>query len=82
MHVKRTIPYHNSIYNRLPEDEHSGSKYVEDVKIENSNINLENVHFAGLYCVITLQYCVITLQYCIITLQYCIITLQYCIITL
>ena len=32
MHVKRTVPYHNCIYSRLPEDEPSGSKYVEDIK--------------------------------------------------
>jgi hypothetical protein len=31
------------MYNRLPEDEPSGSKYVED--IINWNINLEKVHF-------------------------------------
>jgi len=30
MHVKRTNPY--CIYNRLPEDEPSGSKHVEDIK--------------------------------------------------
>ena len=30
MHVKRTIP--NCIYNRLPEDETSGSKHVEGIK--------------------------------------------------
>ena len=28
MHVK--LPYRNSVYNRLPEDEPSGSKHVED----------------------------------------------------
>jgi len=27
--------------------EPSGSKYVEDIKIKNYNINLENVHFVG-----------------------------------
>jgi hypothetical protein len=27
-----TIPYHNCIYNRLPENEPSGSKRVEDTK--------------------------------------------------
>jgi len=33
MHVK--VPYNNCIYNRLPEDEPSGSKHVEDIKIKN-----------------------------------------------
>jgi len=32
MHVKRN--YNNSIYNRLPEDEPSGSKHVEDTKLK------------------------------------------------
>jgi hypothetical protein len=32
MHVKHTIPYHNCIYSRLPDDEPSGSKHVEDIK--------------------------------------------------
>jgi len=27
--------YYNCIYNRLPEDELSGSKHVEDIKIKN-----------------------------------------------
>ena len=30
MHIK--VPNHNCIYNRLPEDEPSGSKHVEDIK--------------------------------------------------
>ena len=30
MHIK--VLYHNCIYNRLPEDEPSGSKHVEDIK--------------------------------------------------
>jgi len=42
-----------SIYNRLPENEHSDSKHVED--IINYNISLENVHFVGKCCVIMLQ---------------------------
>jgi hypothetical protein len=46
------IPYHNCIYNRHPEDESSGSKHVEDIKIKNSNINLDNLHFAGFSCII------------------------------
>ena len=36
MRVKYPIPYHNYIYNRLPEDEPSVSKHVEDIeKIKN-----------------------------------------------
>jgi hypothetical protein len=30
--VKHTIPYHNCIYNSIPEDETSVSKHVEDIK--------------------------------------------------
>ena len=33
----QNVPYHNSIHNRLPEDEPSGSKY-EDIKIKNYKI--------------------------------------------
>jgi hypothetical protein len=47
MHVRGTVPYHNCIYYCLPEDEPSGSKHVNDIKIKNEN-NLENVHFVGL----------------------------------
>jgi hypothetical protein len=43
------LPYHNCIYSRLPEDEPSVSKYVEDIKIKNYI-----VHFVGLYSVIHL----------------------------
>jgi len=32
MRVKHT-PYHNCIYNRLPEDKPPGSKHVEGIKI-------------------------------------------------
>jgi len=32
MHVLYNAPYNNCIYNRLPEDEPSGSKHVEDTK--------------------------------------------------
>jgi hypothetical protein len=39
MHVN--IPYHNCIYNRLPEEEHPGSKHVEYIKITYLNIDLE-----------------------------------------
>jgi hypothetical protein len=45
----------NCIYNHLPEDELSGSKHVEDIKIKNEAFNLENVLFIGLYCIIILQ---------------------------
>ena len=44
------------VYNRLPEDEPSGSKHIEDVKkIKNLNINFEKVHFVGVYCINILQ---------------------------
>ena len=32
MHAQHTIPYHNCIYNRLPEYELSVSKHIEDIK--------------------------------------------------
>ena len=32
MHVQHSITYHTCIHNRLPEDEPSGSKHVEDIK--------------------------------------------------
>jgi len=32
--VKHPVPYCNCIYNRLLEDEHSGSRHVEDMKIK------------------------------------------------
>jgi hypothetical protein len=51
----QNVPHHNCIYNRLPEDEPSGSKQVEDIRIKNQSINLEKVNFIGLYCVILLQ---------------------------
>ena len=44
------VPYLNLIYNRLPEDEPSGLKHLEDIKIKNYNFNLENAYFVGLYC--------------------------------
>jgi hypothetical protein len=37
--VSNTIPYRNCIYNRLPEDEPSGSKHVEDIKIKIKILN-------------------------------------------
>jgi len=37
--------YHTGIHNRLPEDEPSASKHVEDFRIKNWGINVENVHF-------------------------------------
>jgi len=42
--------YRTYVYNRLPEDEPSGSKHVEDIKIKNEIINLEEVYFVDLYC--------------------------------
>ena len=30
--IQYNIPYHKCIYNRLPVDEPSGSKHVEDIK--------------------------------------------------
>jgi hypothetical protein len=50
------MPYHTCTYNRLPEDEHSGSKHVQDskLKIKKKNI-LEHLHFVGLYCATVLQ---------------------------
>jgi len=39
------VPYHNCIYNRIPDDELSSSKHVEDTKIKNYNINSNNVLF-------------------------------------
>jgi hypothetical protein len=42
------------MYNRLPEDDPSGSKHVEDKKnIKNYNTDLEKV--VGLYCTIILK---------------------------
>jgi len=32
MHVKHTISYHNCMYNRLPENEPSGSKHIGNIK--------------------------------------------------
>jgi hypothetical protein len=37
------VPYHNSTYNRLPEDEPSGTKHVEDIK--NIRILFRNAAF-------------------------------------
>ena len=49
-----SVPYSNCIYNSLPEHEPLGSKHVGDIKIKNKKkyINLENVHFFGLCCII------------------------------
>jgi len=55
MHVKNL--YDSCIYNRLPEDEPSASKHVEDVI--NYIISLEKMHFIGLYCIIVLIRCYI-----------------------
>jgi len=32
LHVKHTLPYHICTFNRLPEEEHSVSKHVDDIK--------------------------------------------------
>ena len=52
-----TIHYTITVYmSRLPEDEPSGLKLVEDIrKFKIQNMNLEKVYFVGLYCVIMLQ---------------------------
>jgi len=47
----------NGIYNRLPGDELSGSKHVENIKIEDENMNLENVRSICLCYVMWLQSC-------------------------
>jgi len=31
--IEKKVPYHNYIYNRLPEEEPLGSEHVEDIKI-------------------------------------------------
>jgi len=35
MHLHAYVPYHNCMYNHLPEDEPSGFKHVEDIQIKN-----------------------------------------------
>jgi len=45
--------YHTRMYNRLPEDEPSVSKHVEDFVY--SNISTGKVHFVGLYRIIISQ---------------------------
>ena len=45
------------MYNRLREDKLSGSKHVEDIKIKDENMNLENVHFVCLCCMMWLKSC-------------------------
>jgi hypothetical protein len=47
-----TITAYTTIF---PEDEPMGLKHVEGSKIKNWNIDLEIVHFIGLYCIIILQ---------------------------
>jgi len=49
-------PYHNCIYNCLPDDKPSVSEHVEDIKIKKWNIHLETVHFVSLCCIIGLKY--------------------------
>jgi len=53
VHLKRL--YHACIYNRLTEDEPSGSRHVEDTKIKNWNISLEKVHFVGFCCIVRMD---------------------------
>jgi hypothetical protein len=35
MLIQENVPYCNCTYSRLPEDEPSGSKHAEDIKIKN-----------------------------------------------
>jgi hypothetical protein len=49
--------HHTLTYERLPEDEPSVLKHVEEIK-KLKIFNLEKVHFVGLYCIIILQYTV------------------------
>jgi hypothetical protein len=47
--------WYNKTCSRLPEDEPSGSKRVEDIKqLKIRNVNSGNVHFVGLYFIIIL----------------------------
>jgi len=46
------MPYCKCIHSRLCEEEPSVSKHVENIKIKNLNVYLENVYFVGLYCII------------------------------
>jgi hypothetical protein len=50
MLVKLTCHYCK--YFGLPEDEPSGPKHVDVIRIKNKNINLENVHLVGLHFMI------------------------------
>ena len=45
LHVKHPIPY--LIHNRLAEDEPSGSKLINYLKIKNLVMLLENLYFVG-----------------------------------
>jgi hypothetical protein len=45
----RTITAYTTVFLKY---EPSGLKHVEVIKIKNWSINLENVHFVGLYCII------------------------------
>ena len=40
-----TIPYHNCIYSRLPEDKPSGSKHVDGIKILKIKILIWEMYF-------------------------------------
>jgi len=51
--------YHTCTYNRLPEDEPSGSKHVEEI-LKNENISLTKVPFVGLYYAIIFYFLYLT----------------------
>jgi hypothetical protein len=51
----QNVPNHKCVYSRLHEAEPSVSKHVADIRNSKSNINLEMVHFGGLYCIIILH---------------------------
>jgi len=46
------VLYQSCMCKRLSEDEPSYSKHVEDIFKNKKYINLGNVHFVGLYCII------------------------------
>ena len=45
------LPYRNFIYNRIPEDEPSGSKHVEDIKNKKIKILIEEMCVSLVYIV-------------------------------
>jgi hypothetical protein len=44
----QTLLYYNCKWKLLPEDEHSGSKRVEDT-VKRKNVSLTKMHFVGLH---------------------------------